>query len=89
MDLFEYQAITKDRCVLLGVAGCDARSGVTRLGVAGYGWVTVAVGSHLGFQLGYRGDTNPPEPSHPADTVARRRDAGGGAEIAAIVCRIA
>ena len=36
------------------VAGCAVSPGITWLGVAECGWVTVAVGSQLGFQLGYR-----------------------------------
>jgi hypothetical protein len=36
-----------------GEAGCAVWPGITRLGLAGCGWLTVAVGSHLGSQLGY------------------------------------
>ena len=35
------------------VAGCAIRPGITRFGVTECRWVTVAVGSNLGSQLGY------------------------------------
>src|SRR5947209_13517219 len=38
---------------MLDEAGCAVWPGITRLDVAGCGWATVAVGSHLGSQLGY------------------------------------
>ncbi len=34
-------------------AGCAVWPGITRLGVAGYSWTTVVVGSQFGSQLGY------------------------------------
>jgi hypothetical protein len=39
--------------VVPGVAGCAVWPGITRLGMAGRGWVTVTVGSQLGSQLGF------------------------------------
>ena len=52
MDLFEYQARSQGGWVMPGEAGCAFWPGITRLDVAGCGWAAVAVGSHLGSQLG-------------------------------------
>ena len=53
MDLFEYQSIPQGGWVVLDVSECAVLPGVTRPGVAGCAWTTVAVGFHLGSQLGY------------------------------------
>jgi len=53
--------------VVPGVAGCAVWPGITRLGMAGFGWVTVVVGSQLGSQLAFPG-----HPSTRRNAAARR-----------------
>jgi hypothetical protein len=60
-DLFEYQSSPRGGWLVLDVARYAIRAGITWPGVAGYSWVTVAVGSQLGFHLDYPG--HPCEPA--------------------------
>lgn len=53
MDLFDGQAIPQGGWVMPDEARRAIRTGITSPGVAGCGWVMMAVGSHLGSQLGY------------------------------------
>jgi len=50
--MFEYQAIALGGWVMPGQAGCIVSPGTTTPGVAVLGWMTAAVGSQKGFQLG-------------------------------------
>jgi hypothetical protein len=54
--------------MMADVAGYAVSTGITRLGVAGYGWVAVAVGTQLDTPIGLpRDPANLPECSHPAE----------------------
>ena len=53
VDLFDGQSSPQGSWMMTDVAGCAVRTGITGSDVAERRWATVAVGSQLGFQLGY------------------------------------
>lgn len=60
MNLFEYQANSQGGWVMADGVGYASSPGITRLGVADYGWAAVAVGGQLGSQFGYLGSRREP-----------------------------